>query len=93
MTKMTLPCDKGPTLERIESKLDMLTEIVSRQAVQENDIDHLGSRLREMDTDVKELKEWKDKWGGAAIALGMVGAVLGGLLTVFRLFDYLKGIA
>jgi len=82
---MAIPCDKGPTLERIEQKLDMLTDIVSKQAVQENDIDHLGNHVRELSGKVETIEAWKNKWGGALVAMSVISTLLGMTLLLLRI--------
>jgi hypothetical protein len=88
---MTHDCEKGPTLERIEKKLDTLTEVLMKQAVHTHQIDTLVVDVSDLKEDVGELETWRAKWGGAAIALGGMGSVLSGGLVILQLYKWTNG--
>ena len=73
---MTDPCQQAPTIHRMETKVDRLTDVVSQIAVQQNDITHLTTSLNGLrDWMIKierRVGELEKAPGGAAIRMWVV---------------------
>lgn len=71
---MTVPCDKGPALERIESKLDRLTEVLVDTAVLRESHNNLAEKVTGIHDRVEELEAVPKRamWAAVAAALAAV---------------------
>jgi len=72
---VTVPCDKGPALERIEIKLDRLTEVITESAVTRNNVLHLQEGAKKIDQRVSELENVPKKAMIAAFLAAMAAVV------------------
>lgn len=72
---MTIPCDKGPALERIETKLDRLAEVVTESAVTRNNVAHLQEKVDSVVKRVKDLEDVPKRAMWAALVAAIVSVV------------------
>ena len=80
---MTIPCDKGPALERIESKIDRMSEVVIQSAVTTNNVAHLQEQLGHIDERVKELEDLPKRTFMAALLSGFATAAAAVVTLLF----------
>ena len=72
------PCTETQRLERIEDKLDMMANVLTKLAVQDNEIEHLKEAVKP----VPDLVAWRERWGGVVVALSFVGSLAGVIAIV-----------
>lgn len=72
---MTLPCTQETAIQRIEGKLDKLTELLTDVAVQRSDITHLEKRMDKVELKVAEIDARPAGWL-KSIAIAVVTAIL-----------------
>lgn len=70
---------------------DLLIKIVEGQARQDERLKDIHEHTVTMKQDVDMLKAWKSRWGGASIALGGTGTVLGLLFGGAKVYAMVVG--
>lgn len=71
---MTIPCTKGAEIERIEKKIDRLTELVTAVAVQDEKIKALSAKCGAVEKRLDAVEATPRKvWIAALIAIAAAG--------------------